>query len=70
MNRQDPDLGWLRRDAGRGFISVPAWEAGAIEKHTRYLAVNLAPHGISVRAVSLGMVETEALQHFEAARQQ
>jgi len=50
-----------------GYVVVGASKA-AIEALTRYLAVELAPHGISVNAVSPGMVETEALQHFEATR--
>src|SRR5256885_766876 len=37
---------------------------GAIEALTRYLAVELAPRGITVNAVSGGTVETEALEHF------
>lgn len=36
----------------------------ALEALTRYLAVELAPHGISVNAVSPGVVKTEALEHF------
>jgi enoyl-[acyl-carrier protein] reductase III len=36
----------------------------AIEALTRYLAVELAPKGIVVNAVSPGIVETEALQFF------
>jgi enoyl-[acyl-carrier protein] reductase III len=36
----------------------------AIEALTRYLAVELAPRGIVVNAVSPGIVETEALQFF------
>ena len=36
----------------------------ALESVVRYLAVELAPRGISVNAVSAGVVETEALEHF------
>lgn len=36
----------------------------ALEALTRYLAVELAPKGISVNAVSGGVVDTEALKHF------
>ena len=36
----------------------------ALESVTRYLAVELAPHGIRVNAVSAGVVDTEALDHF------
>jgi enoyl-[acyl-carrier protein] reductase III len=36
----------------------------ALEALTRYLAVELAPDGIVVNAVSGGLVETEALDHF------
>ena len=36
----------------------------ALEAITRYLAVELAPKGISVNAVSGGYVDTEALDHF------
>jgi enoyl-[acyl-carrier protein] reductase III len=36
----------------------------ALESVVRYLAVELAPHGIHVNAVSAGVVETEALDHF------
>jgi enoyl-[acyl-carrier protein] reductase III len=36
----------------------------ALEAVTRYLAVELAPHGVRVNAVSGGLVETEALQSF------
>ena len=37
---------------------------GALETLTRYLAVELAPLGIRVNAVSGGYVETNALEHF------
>jgi enoyl-[acyl-carrier protein] reductase III len=36
----------------------------ALEALVRYLAVELAPQGISVNAVSGGVVETDALDHF------
>jgi enoyl-[acyl-carrier protein] reductase III len=36
----------------------------ALESLVRYLAVDLAPHGIRVNAISAGVVETEALEHF------
>jgi enoyl-[acyl-carrier protein] reductase III len=36
----------------------------ALESVVRYLAVELAPRGIRVNAVSAGVVETEALNHF------
>jgi enoyl-[acyl-carrier protein] reductase III len=36
----------------------------ALESVVRYLAVELAPRGIRVNAVSAGIVETEALDHF------
>src|SRR5256884_4862160 len=36
----------------------------ALESLVRYLAVELAPRGIRVNAVSAGVVETSALEHF------
>ena len=36
----------------------------ALESLVRYLAVELAPRGIRVNAVSGGVVDTEALEHF------
>jgi enoyl-[acyl-carrier protein] reductase III len=36
----------------------------ALESVVRYLAVELAPRGIRVNAVSAGLVETEALEYF------
>lgn len=47
------------------YVVIGASKA-ALEAITRYLAVELAPKNISVNAVSPGMVETEALQHFGA----
>jgi len=49
------------------YVVVGASKA-AIESLTRYLAVELAPRNIVVNAVSPGVVETEALQHFDAIR--
>ena len=48
------------------YFSVGVSKA-ALEALTRYLAVELAPRGISVNAVSGGYVETDALKHFNAA---
>ncbi len=45
------------------YFSVGTSKA-ALEAITRYLAVELAPMGISVNAVSGGYVETDALEHF------
>ena len=47
------------------YFSVGTSKA-ALEAVTRYLAVELAPKGISVNAVSGGYVETDALEHFAA----
>jgi len=47
------------------YVVVGASKA-AIESLTRYLAVELAPRNIVVNAVSPGIVETDALQHFDA----
>jgi enoyl-[acyl-carrier protein] reductase III len=45
------------------YVVVGASKA-ALEAVTRYLAVELAPHNITVNAVSPGVVDTEALRHF------
>jgi enoyl-[acyl-carrier protein] reductase III len=45
------------------YVLVGASKA-ALEAVVRYLAVELAPRGIRVNAVSAGLVETDALQHF------
>jgi enoyl-[acyl-carrier protein] reductase III len=47
------------------YVVVGASKA-AIECLTRYLAVELAPQNINVNAVSPGIVETDALKHFDA----
>ncbi|MCJ7824035.1 MAG: enoyl-[acyl-carrier-protein] reductase FabL [Anaerolineales bacterium] len=49
------------------YVVVGASKA-AIETLTRYLAVELGPLGISVNAVSPGVVRTDALEHFDAAQ--
>ncbi len=50
------------------YVVVGASKA-ALEAVTRYLAVELAPMGIVVNAVSAGMVRTDALQHFPGMRE-
>ncbi|MGB8213941.1 MAG: enoyl-[acyl-carrier-protein] reductase FabL [Anaerolineales bacterium] len=50
------------------YVVVGASKA-AIESLTRYLAVELSPKNIIVNAVSPGIVETDALKHFDALRQ-
>ncbi len=49
------------------YVVVGASKA-ALESLTRYLAVELAPQNIVVNAVSPGVVETDALAHFDAIR--
>lgn len=44
--------------------AAPGVAKGILETLTRYLAVELAPKGINVNAVSGGVVETEALNAF------
>jgi enoyl-[acyl-carrier protein] reductase III len=48
----------------REYVAVGVSKA-ALESLTRYLAVELAPLGIAVNAVAGGLVETDALRHFE-----
>jgi enoyl-[acyl-carrier protein] reductase III len=50
------------------YVVVGASKA-AVEALTRYLAVELAPRGIIVNALSPGIVDTEALRHFVALQQ-
>lgn len=45
------------------YVAVGVSKA-AVENITRYLAVELAPKGIVVNAVSGGVVDTDALKHF------
>nr|WP_278247819.1 enoyl-[acyl-carrier-protein] reductase FabL [Alicyclobacillus montanus] len=45
------------------YVAVGVSKA-ALEAITRYLAVELAPMGISVNAVSGGVIDTDALKHF------
>jgi enoyl-[acyl-carrier protein] reductase III len=49
------------------YVVVGASKA-ALEALTRYLAVELGPKNIVVNAVSPGVVETEALKHFDMMR--
>jgi enoyl-[acyl-carrier protein] reductase III len=51
------------------YVVVGASKA-AIESLTRYLAVELSPKNIVVNAVSPGVVETDALKHFDAMNEQ
>jgi enoyl-[acyl-carrier protein] reductase III len=50
-----------------GYVITGASKA-AIEALTRYLAVELAPLEIRVNAISPGVVPTDALQHFDAMK--
>jgi len=51
------------------YVLVGASKA-ALEAITRYMAVELAPLGIVVNAVSAGVVQTDALQHFPQWREE
>ena len=46
------------------FYGTVAASKAAINTMTAYLAVEFAPHGISVNAISPGLVDTEALAYF------
>ncbi len=50
------------------YVVVGASKA-ALEAVTRYLAVELAPQRIVVNAISAGLVQTDALQHFPGMRE-
>jgi enoyl-[acyl-carrier protein] reductase III len=49
------------------YVVVGASKA-ALEALTRYLAVEFSPLGIVVNAISPGIVETDALQHFDVLK--
>jgi enoyl-[acyl-carrier protein] reductase III len=50
------------------YVAVGVSKA-ALESLTRYLAVELAPLGIAVNAVAGGLVDTDALRHFDRREQ-
>jgi enoyl-[acyl-carrier protein] reductase III len=50
------------------YIAVGASKA-ALNSLVRYLAVELAPKKVSVNAISPGIVETDALKHFSALKE-
>jgi enoyl-[acyl-carrier protein] reductase III len=50
------------------YVVVGASKA-ALETLTKYLAVELSDHNIVVNAISPGIVETDALKHFQVLRQ-
>ena len=51
-------------ESGSSIVAIVGTSKAALEAVVRYLAVELAPRGIRVNAVSGGVVETEALDHF------
>jgi enoyl-[acyl-carrier protein] reductase III len=57
--------------SGRVFpeYSAVGISKAALESLTRYLAIELAPNGIAVNAVSGGLVDTDALSHFPRREQ-
>lgn len=57
--------------SGRVFpeYSAVGISKAALESLTRYLAIELAPNGIAVNAVSGGLVDTDALTHFPRREQ-
>ena len=63
-------LGGTSAGSRRGALrAIPMYAAvgaskAALESLVRHLAVELAPRGIRVNAVSAGVVDTDALKHF------
>jgi enoyl-[acyl-carrier protein] reductase III len=72
--RRNPGAGHIVNVSSIGSMRVlPQYAAvgvskSALETLTRYLAVELAPAGISVNAVCAGPVQTDALRYFPNAR--
>jgi enoyl-[acyl-carrier protein] reductase III len=58
----------LMESRGGGHIVAIGASKAALEALTRYLAVELSPLGIVVNAISPGIVETDALQHFDVLK--
>ena len=54
----------IATDRAFPFYGTVAASKAAINTLTAYLAVEFAPHGISVNAISPGLVDTEALAYF------